>query len=323
MIDSIRITGFRGIREGTLANLTPLTILVGPNGCGKSSVLEAIALSAVKNAEEVLRRITDRNPERRLYWMFWKKGGIIEIELSGLDRERKKTSFKSRIEVSGGTVFCSQNEGGNAPSFQQKWRLQHDGGKWVSYFQAGFASPLLSDLLIPWCAEHILLPTLFSRVRVAGRKKQVVQIIKQVVPGLDDLELLTDDSESLYLATSFDTHAVPVSLAGDGIAMLVRLCCELAAAEAETILIDEPEAHQHPASLRQGAKAMVAALDQGLQLILATHSLELIDLLVDECQNKQCMSLFRLGLDDGELVSSRFDGEDVHSARKEIEEDLR
>lgn len=40
MIKSIAITRFRGIVQGALGSLTPLVVLVDPNGCGKSSVLD-------------------------------------------------------------------------------------------------------------------------------------------------------------------------------------------------------------------------------------------------------------------------------------------
>ena len=46
VIQSIEIKGFRGIREGSLTDLTPLVVLVGPNGSGKSTVLEAMLIGA-------------------------------------------------------------------------------------------------------------------------------------------------------------------------------------------------------------------------------------------------------------------------------------
>ena len=42
MIRSVEIKNFRGIQDGKLEDLTPLVILVGPNGCGKSTILDAL-----------------------------------------------------------------------------------------------------------------------------------------------------------------------------------------------------------------------------------------------------------------------------------------
>ena len=44
VIQSVEIKNLRGIREGKLDGLTALTILVGPNGCGKSTILDALFL---------------------------------------------------------------------------------------------------------------------------------------------------------------------------------------------------------------------------------------------------------------------------------------
>ena len=46
MIQSVSLENFRGIQHGQLDGLRALTILVGPNGCGKSSILEALAIGA-------------------------------------------------------------------------------------------------------------------------------------------------------------------------------------------------------------------------------------------------------------------------------------
>jgi hypothetical protein len=43
LIASVSIENFRGVREGGVEGLAPISILVGPNNTGKSTVLEAIA----------------------------------------------------------------------------------------------------------------------------------------------------------------------------------------------------------------------------------------------------------------------------------------
>ncbi|MCX6380632.1 MAG: AAA family ATPase, partial [Armatimonadetes bacterium] len=76
MIQSVKIERLRGIREGELNDLTPLTILVGGNGSGKSTVLEALYIGANKNpayaiAESVSRRMDFPGNHR---WLIWKEG---------------------------------------------------------------------------------------------------------------------------------------------------------------------------------------------------------------------------------------------------------
>lgn len=45
MITSIEIQGLRGIRGGKIEGLAPVTVLIGPNGCGKTTVLEALGVA--------------------------------------------------------------------------------------------------------------------------------------------------------------------------------------------------------------------------------------------------------------------------------------
>ena len=62
MISSIEIRNFRGIQSGKLEDLTPLTILVGPNGCGKSTILDALILGAHRQLFKAVQQLVkERN----------------------------------------------------------------------------------------------------------------------------------------------------------------------------------------------------------------------------------------------------------------------
>jgi len=41
-IDSVRLRNFKAIRDSGVVKLTPLTVLIGNNGSGKSSLVEAL-----------------------------------------------------------------------------------------------------------------------------------------------------------------------------------------------------------------------------------------------------------------------------------------
>lgn len=47
MIEDFIINGYRGLRGLTLEELNKINIFVGPNNCGKTSILEAIILSGL------------------------------------------------------------------------------------------------------------------------------------------------------------------------------------------------------------------------------------------------------------------------------------
>lgn len=134
------------------------------------------------------------------------------------------------------------------------------------------------------------------------------------------------DGQSPILHFVFSDYSVPVAVAGDGVHALTRLCLELAARPRGTILLEEPETHQHPRAICQTARAIIAAMRGGTQIILTTHSLELIDALLDESSSdelKDNVSLYRMLLSDGQLKSHRHTGDDAAFARSQVEDDLR
>jgi predicted ATPase len=166
---------------------------------------------------------------------------------------------------------------------------------------------------------------LYTEVVRQGRRKVAVSIISEVVPGLVGLEILTEDNEPIiYLV--FDEYAVPAAVAGEGVQALIRASLELAASPGGTVLLEEPEVHQHPRAIWQTARAIWAAVNRDVQVILSTHSLELIDALlsvVPDAADLEKMAVFRLLLEDGQLKSSRLTGTQAAEARSTIDEDLR
>src|SRR5437016_9270450 len=56
MIEKLEIENYRGIAHGEISGLAPLTILVGPNSSGKSTILEALLLAASPGSSDALAR---------------------------------------------------------------------------------------------------------------------------------------------------------------------------------------------------------------------------------------------------------------------------
>jgi len=118
---------------------------------------------------------------------------------------------------------------------------------------------------------------------------------------------------------------VPVELAGDGIHAAVRLALELAIPKGGLALLEEPEIHLHPAAIQLSARAILEATRREVQVVLSTHSLELIDALLEETNldDLATTAVFRTRLDEGRLVTSLLSGSEAINARTLIAEDLR
>ena len=60
MITSIGVTGLRGVRTAKIDRLTPISVLVGKNGCGKSTMLDALAVAASASPAPQLTAAVER-----------------------------------------------------------------------------------------------------------------------------------------------------------------------------------------------------------------------------------------------------------------------
>jgi hypothetical protein len=74
------------------------------------------------------------------------------------------------------------------------------------------------------------------------------------------------------------------------------------------------------------ARVIVAAVKRGIQVVLATHSLEFIDNLIEFAEGEQlleALSVQRLLLANGQLDTKQFPGDQVRRIRSELELELR
>lgn len=330
MIESIKIKNLRGIRQGALLELSPLVVLAGPNGCGKSTVLDALLIGASPVPGDaigrtVLRRKGLINGAR---WLAWRadEAHPISVEVFDTDKRRRKTKlvFEQRTTDVATELKCdvfSQHVS------TEPFRVQFvDSQNHYEYEKRDISLHPSSDMRFvePYAHESVPLQALYTRAVEQGRRKQACEIVQAVVPSVQDIEILVEgDTPIVHLV--YDDCSIPAAIAGDGVQSLLRLSLELAARPRGVVLLEEPEAHQHPAAIRQSVRAILAATQREIQVILTTHSLEFLDTLLAEAgpEDLERLSLYRVRLEDGELLSSRLAGEEVARARQEVEDDLR
>jgi predicted ATPase len=331
VIRSVEIRGLRGIREGKLTDLSPLVVLVGPNGSGKSTVIEGILIGAspvtAEGIVEVIRRHEAGGSGPR--WLLWRAGErepteIAVVTTSGLYRKcelqlKRGTPAHETLITFAIVQSGSPLQSGFIRGEKTKYRSHHP-----SVFLPLQDVPEVHLVEAYPAAFQRPLHELYTKAVQQGRRKEAVGIISEVFPGVSNVEILTEHGEPI-LHFVFADYSVPATLAGDGIQSLLRLSLELAASGGGVALLEEPEVHQHPAAIRRSARAILAAVRRDIQILLTTHSLELIDALLAESSEQDLarLSLYRLQLQDGTLKYSRLPGPDIAFARSEIEDDLR
>jgi hypothetical protein len=331
VIRSVEIKGLRGIREGILTDLSPLVILVGPNGSGKSTVIEGILIGASPNPGDAIVEVIRRHETGGSgpSWLLWKAGetgaaAVTVTTSAGVSRTCQirqnrstpaaetlfeHTAVEHGIQVAGGWVRGAKNKYVNHQSTPFHALQDVPGVRLVEAYPTTLQRPLHE---------------LHSKAVQIGRRKEAVGIISEVFPAVTNIEILTEHDEPI-LHLVFPDYSVPATLAGDGIQSLLRLSLELAASGGGVALLEDPEVHQHPGAIRRSARAILAAVRRQIQVVLTTHSLELIDAILAASSDDDLdrLSLYRLQLQGSVLTSSRLPGRDIAFSRAEIEDDLR
>ena len=370
VITSVKLSNLRGIRHGSVSELTPLTVLVGPNSAGKSTLLDALLLATgqdvLGSAGYVVRR---RSLTRGARWLIWRGGNtdVAQVEVNLSDgsgswsryewwdehsiyvrealTDTRTSGVDGRMPGIIGGIRCQRGGVGAKSSQPETGIVLFDADN--HFIKVGELSSPTTNAWLVDARAGMPAHELYSRMSERGQREQVLTLLRAVVRDLVALEVLTDHGDP-RLHLTYSNMSVPVALAGDGVQMLVRLCLELGARspgapactipdlvedpapiqgriQSTAVFLEEPEAHQHPASIRQSARAMLAGIRSGLQLVVATHSLELIDALLTELADDELpqFSVHRLQLTDGYLRTSSIVGEDIRLSRREIAEDLR
>jgi len=326
VIRGITIRNLRGIREGELAGLAELTVLVGPNSSGKSTVLDALMLGASPNPGDGLNRVSNRRPNFPLssQWLLFRdrarQVGPAEITVkSDAPLPRSVTLTQTGNAPSGGLLVSSRY----VTNLSE--RTQSPGYRTDSQSKGGYPLEDVREInLVDPVSNRLPLADLYSQVAQRGLMKQAKSILTELLPEVQDVLILTDQGQP-EVNLDYKDGSKPLATAGDGVRLLLRQSLELAATPGSVVLLEEPEVHMHPGAIRQSARAMLAAVARGVQVILTTHSLELIDSLLSETKTEDLdkLAFYRLQLRDGALKSHRFSGTEATLARTQIEDDLR
>ncbi len=325
MLKSVSINKVRGIFQGALDDLTPLTMLVGPNSAGKSTVLESIYLGVHPSVGFAASRVAfQHRAEHGATWLVWRRKGDASVTVSNGEQTRKVVLRPTGLQQ----LECSVEIDGVLAREKPAKAQENSGNLSVPTSVFDELTVPLAD--IPFSRfvgafDATNLPRLFSEAVDLGLRDVAIAVAEELLPDIQRIEiLLTGTTPTLYGSNEHGT--IPLSLVGDGIQSLLSLSLRLVAPRNTVVLLEEPEAHKHPAAIRTAAKVTFEAVRRGVQVVIATHSLDLIDAILAEAKDDaevNALSLYRLKLADGTLISTRVAGADLAFSRTEIQGDLR
>ena len=347
LVRSVSIRGFRGIAKGVLDDLSGITVLVGRNNVGKSTVLEALYLAASGCDSDLLGRwalgyiLMKRGwfglPAVR--WLFFRGQESCGIELTmanglhvtlglklRLPEARELDILRSRgLDVSGLVSIVSSTIGAFRRSLKHYVDLK---GRYTVVREAS-AGETVKTLLLDWktVSSYGRPERCYSLMMERGleAKNMVLSMIARKY-GISDLGPLMEDGRWL-LHVIYEDYSIPIYLTGDGFRLTLAYLMLLSVASDALLLLEEPELHQHPGLLELVAEVIVRSHAQRrCQVVLSTHSLELIDLLLQKAEELgvlDSLTVQRLSLERGKLSSTRYAAREAKELREELEMDLR
>lgn len=343
MIHEVSIAGLRGVEQGRLTDLSPLVALVGPNGCGKSTVLDALLIGAGNDPGDDVGRAVQRRPDvwNGARWLVPRQaepGTLIEVarQRGGqLERRSTKLTFNDTIDADLAHDLSAQR-----PSVPASGSIMVDVDSPSGAHAAlvGFLADnsyqckLSEERVARWDTKLIDIPhgsnqpldALVVAAMERGRLDQAVSALRAVFGDrIRDVTILTDKAAPVVYVVH-DRGNVPLMALGDGIPCIVRIALELAITPHGLILIEEPETHQSPRTIALLAQLIWTAVDRGVQVIASTHSVAFIEALRAHAPAwaQSDLNILGLALDSGKLTAERIATRDESAMRAALDKAL-
>lgn len=292
-LESIKIDKFKRIDTIDLP-LSDLNILVGSNGSGKSSILQALHLASclMRQAERIRVNTTVMVRVSDLDYLpsdeYWRLG-------HGADWGNRAASLSSSVyfrfrdnEGAEVTAHCEMRAARNAGisvqgELPEAVRTQFRG---VDTFFSGFI-PGISG--IPNVEQKnskrvVLKACSFGDSNVYLRNalnllsaEEIGRIETWLEPLLGKISLKVRFDE----VNDFDIHAeadiggrlIPLELLGTGYLQLIQIFCYILLFKPKILLVDEPDIHLHPSVQEKLADSLLQiAHAQGIKIVMTTHS---------------------------------------------------
>ena len=313
MIQTLRLENYRGFEEYRLRHLRKVNLLVGPNNCGKTSVLEAVHLLVSRGDPRVLiesarrrwessawedrRRVAEHPLHHHFHGHRLEPGvglsvsdshdfGRVQIQVTEGDPDEPGDLFEI-ISGSGrplalvihagndkeGTVFPLTDDGSLDWRSPAMRHLAHNRPNWPPSQFVTAESLHPREMASAW-----------NRVIQHGRESEVVGAMKLLQEDLQTIHFLAAEptssgggSDGILLGFQPGTRRIPIGSYGDGMRRLLALSLSLVRAAKGFLLIDEIDTGLHWTVMEEMWSLVVdAAVNSSVQVFATTHSLDCI-----------------------------------------------
>lgn len=339
----LNIKNFRGVKGLELENLLTINIIVGDNNSGKTSILEAISLlenpDSVRNMlVNAAKRDSNNVSKFELFLEMFPKGqnenrsihidSIInqcehEFKIQGnlsdiIDFNDMERNFESKVFE--GVVSLKQN---NQQLVNKEIYIQEN--KQLRF--SGSYRTIKMVYITPY--DHFKENSLNTTIEIIkdGDKDKIIELLRKFDENIIGFEVLPNE----YMNTSaiYVNHKkfklMPLSSFGDGVKKVITLASAIISSKGGILLIDEIETAIYKDMIKEVFDWFVkACIEYKVQLICTTHSLEVIDSMIDGIENKiDDLACFRIESINDYAYTTRFSGSKLKDIRTILGQDVR
>jgi AAA15 family ATPase/GTPase len=299
LLKSVSINNFRGFKNLEIKDLKPVSLLIGKNNCGKTSVLEALlllagcdepGLSAVVQSMRQMRINSDSD----FKYLFNDFNISNTINISAETTNIKKM----RLEISPLIGPSEINNSFNNEDKENFPRLSVPGVrenvmKGIHYKFTGISgksssndfsitSKITPNYGIPEIfVDYINTGNMLSMATAVGdliknkAKNEVLDVLKDVS---DIIDIAMGANNTVYVDIRDKKELQPINIAGDGIIKIISILARLRQAKNGILLIDEIEngLYYSSSSLMLWKAIFKACQLYNVQIVATTHSDECI-----------------------------------------------
>lgn len=304
MIQRFVIEGFKRFREETVVVLDPVTVLVGLNGSGKSTILQALALFQV--CLDATSRVNGNGSiaPRTLKAVTVYPGdfGVLpaaepaDLWPDGrLSPKRKPAPIRLRAEMANGASVgfafrLNFNRFRIEPTASGDWRPALDGRELRFVPLLSALRPREEYLTPPARQERLRMQRHAEMIRnllwdlretAGNRYRKLTELLRELFPD-SRLDVRFDIEVDRFLTADYRDEALrrdrDLAAAGSGFHQALQILTSVLAPGAGTLLLDEPDAHLHARLQSRLTDILVRLADEEkLQFVMATHAPQILE----------------------------------------------
>ena len=337
-ISSFEAIRYRGIDGLALQDMSRANLITGVNGIGKTALIEAIWIFSGRRNPGLL---WNRNVQRSNHPVIDPVAELSDsfIELRGKENDKKdtwKVEFEPVEQVE--RVSFDTWNAGESLQIPVAGRLH----AWIDDNLIDTASQSMRDTpsgavlygtpphptkkgacIIEGTSWQLVMPDEFlqrySDMVREGHKQALTKAINLILPGIQDLEILTDKTGKSYLSANTSANIqLPLQALGGGVVRLFRMYLNFFTARNGIVLVDEVENGIHYSVLRDLWRLVRRAMHEwDVQFVATTHSAECIEAAMTAFESEpDDLSIHKLYADEsGSVRATTFTGETLEGAQ--------